>query len=76
MIQTDYKKKVEIIRQKAKEAGRNPDALQMSAFVDPQNGALSADTLKAFREAGASRIVFFSQPFVQEIANWECAGLH
>ncbi len=64
----DYKKKVAIIRQKAKEAGRNPDALQMTAFVDPLNGALSADTLKAFREAGASRIVFFSQPFVQEVA--------
>ncbi len=64
----DYKKKVAIIRQKATEAGRNPEALQMTALVDPQNGALSADTLKAFREAGASRIVFFSQPFLQEIA--------
>lgn len=64
----DYKKKVEIIRKKAKEAGRNPETLQMTAFVDPQNGALSADTLKAFREAGARRLVFYSQPFVQEIA--------
>lgn len=64
----DYKKKVTIIRQKTTEAGRNPDTLQMTAFVDPKNGALSADTLKAFREAGARRIVFFSQPFVQEIA--------
>ena len=70
----DYKKKVAIIRQKAKEAGRNPDALQMTAFVDPQNGALSADTLKAFREAGASRIVFFSQPLVQEIATGNALG--
>jgi len=70
----DYKKKVEIIQQKAKETGRNPDVLQMSAFVDPQNGALSADTLKAFREAGASRIVFFSQPFVQEIATGNALG--
>lgn len=70
----DYKKKVEIIRQTAKEAGRNPDALQMSAFVDPQNGALSTDTLKAFRDAGASRIVLFSQPFAQEIANGNALG--
>ncbi len=65
----DYKAKVQTIRQLAKEAGRNPDALQMSAFVDPQNGAISLDTIKAFRDAGASRIVLFSQTFAQEIAN-------
>ena len=46
----------------------------MSALVDPQNGALSADTLKAFRDAGASRIVLFSQPFAQEIANGNALG--
>ena len=40
----------------------------MSAFVDPLNGALSDDTIKAFRDAGASRIVLFSQPFAKEIA--------
>jgi hypothetical protein len=28
----------------------------MSAFIDPENGTLSADTLKAYRDAGASRI--------------------
>jgi len=64
----DYKTKVHTIRQLAREFGRNPDSLTMSAFVDPQNGALSADTLKAFRDAGASRIVLFSQPFAKEIA--------
>lgn len=65
----DYKAKVNTIKQLAKECGRNPDALQMSAFVDPQNGALSEDTLKAYRDAGAGRIVLFSQEFAQEIAN-------
>jgi probable F420-dependent oxidoreductase len=64
----DYGKKVTTIRQLAKECGRNPDSLTMSAFVDPHNGALSADTMKAFRDAGASRIVLFSQPFAKEIA--------
>src|SRR5215813_1905652 len=64
----DYKTKVATIRQLAKECGRNPDALTMSAFVDPQNGALTADTMKAFRDARASRIVLFSQPFAKEIA--------
>ena len=64
----DYGGKVATIRQLAKEAGRNPDSLTMSAFVDPLNGALSDDTIKAFRDAGASRIVLFSQPFAKEIA--------
>jgi probable F420-dependent oxidoreductase len=64
----DYGKKVTTIRQLAKECGRNPDSLTMSAFVDPHNGALSVDTTKAFRDAGASRIVLFSQPFAKEIA--------
>jgi probable F420-dependent oxidoreductase len=64
----DYGKKVTTIRQLAKECGRNPDSLTMSAFVDPHNGALSVDTMKAFRDAGASRIVLFSQPFAKEIA--------
>ncbi|NOT54547.1 MAG: LLM class F420-dependent oxidoreductase [Deltaproteobacteria bacterium] len=70
----DYKTKVATIRQMAKEAGRNPDTLQMSAFVDPLEGTLSTDTLKAFRDAGASRIVLFSQAFAQEIANGNALG--
>ena len=64
----DYKTKVASIRTMAKEFGRDPDALQMSAFVDPKDGTLSADELKAYRDAGASRIVLFSQPFAQAIA--------
>jgi len=65
----DYGKKVATIRQLATECGRDPEALQMTAFVDPQNGALSADALKAYRDAGASRIVLFSQEFAKEIAD-------
>jgi probable F420-dependent oxidoreductase len=65
----DYGKKVTTIRQLAKEFGRNPDSLTMSAFVDPQNGALSVDAMKAFRDAGASRIVLFAQPFAKEMAD-------
>ncbi len=70
----DYKKKVQTIRQLTKEAGRDPDALQMSAFVDPKDGALSADELQAFRDAGASRIVCFSQAFAKEIAEGNPIG--
>ena len=64
----DYKTKVASIRTMAREFGRDPDALQMSAFVDPKDGTLSADEMKAYRDAGASRIVLFSQPFAQAIA--------
>ena len=64
----DYKTKVESIRAMAREFGRDPDALQMSAFIDPKDGTLSADEMKAYRDAGASRIVLFSQPFAQAIA--------
>ena len=64
----DYKTKVESIRTMAREFGRDPDALQMSAFIDPKDGTLSADEMKAYRDAGASRIVLFSQPFAQAIA--------
>lgn len=70
----DYKNKVGKIRELTKEAGRAPDALQMSAFVDPKDGALSADELKAFRDAGASRIVCFSQAFAKEIAEGNPIG--
>ena len=64
----DYKTKVASIRTMAREFGRDPDALQMSAFIDPKDGTLSADEMKAYRDAGASRIVLFSQPFAQAIA--------
>lgn len=64
----DYKTKVESIRTMAREFGRDPDALQMSAFIDPKDGTLSADEMKAYRDAGASRIVLFSQPFAKAIA--------
>ena len=63
----DYKTKVASIRTMAKEFGRDPDALQMSAFVDPKDGTLSADELKAYRDAGASRIVLFSQPLPRRL---------
>lgn len=71
----DYKKSVATIRKLAKEAGRNPEALQMTALVDPKDGNLSTDELKAYRDAGASRVVLFSQAIVAEMADgktFEC----
>ena len=70
-----YKESVATIRQLTREAGRNPDVLTMTALVDAQDGALAADTLKAYREAGASRIVLFSQPMAREIADGNALGV-
>ncbi len=64
----DYEDKVKSIRRMAKEFGRNADALHMSAFVDPKDGNLSVDEMRAYAEAGANRLVLFSQPFAQSIA--------
>jgi probable F420-dependent oxidoreductase len=66
---TAYKRSVDTIRSLTRAAGRNPDALQMTALVDPKQGALSAADLGAYRDAGAHRIVLFAQPMAAEIAN-------
>jgi probable F420-dependent oxidoreductase len=65
---------VTLLRQLTREAGRNPEALHLSPFVDPQEGNLSCDTLKAYREAGATRVVLLSQHIASEIADGQPAA--
>jgi len=50
-------------------AGRDPQAFIMTPFVDPRGGTLSTDFLKAYADAGAKRIVLFSQAMATEIAD-------
>ncbi len=64
---------VTILRRLTREAGRNPDTLQLSPFVDPQEGNLSRDTLKAYQEAGATRVVLLSQHIGSEMADGQAA---
>jgi len=64
-----FTRDVATIRNLARQAGRNADMLIFSPFVDPKQGALSTDDLKALRDAGASRLVMFAQPMAIEIAN-------
>jgi alkanesulfonate monooxygenase SsuD/methylene tetrahydromethanopterin reductase-like flavin-dependent oxidoreductase (luciferase family) len=64
-----FKKDVATVRTLTREAGRNADAMIFSPFVDPKNGGLSTDDVKAFRDAGARRMVMFSQAMTTEIAN-------
>jgi hypothetical protein len=54
-------------------AGRDPAAFQLSPFVDPRGGSLSLDVLKAYRDAGASRVVLFSQAAAAEMADGQAA---
>jgi hypothetical protein len=47
----------------------------VNGYVDPQDGTLPAEVLKAYREAGASRIVLFSQPLAKEVADGNALGV-
>ena len=55
-------------------AGRNPDTLQFSPFVDPQNGDLSRDALKALQDTGVTRVVLFTQQIGSEMADGQAAA--
>ncbi|HTT76565.1 MAG TPA: LLM class F420-dependent oxidoreductase [Candidatus Binataceae bacterium] len=65
----EFKREVGELRALAKERGRNPDSLQIMAFVAPHEDGVSLDTLKVFQEAGASRLVLFSQRDAIKMAN-------
>jgi probable F420-dependent oxidoreductase len=57
------------LRKLTTEAGRNPDSLQVTAILDPRDGGLSVDDLRRYRDAGANRIVMYSQQTRQEDAD-------
>ena len=50
-------------------AGRDPKTFVMTPFVDPRGGTLTTDFLKAYADAGAERIVLFSQEMAIDIAD-------
>jgi hypothetical protein len=49
------------LRKLACDIGRDPDSLQITALVDPRESGPSLDDLRLYKEAGASRIIIFSQ---------------
>jgi probable F420-dependent oxidoreductase len=57
------------LREVLAEAGRDPAAFVMTPFVDPRGGTLTTDFLKAYADAGAKRIVLFSQQMSIEMAD-------
>lgn len=63
------KRDVGTIRKLAQEAGRSPDAIQVTVIVEPRDGGPSADLMKRYQDAGASRVVIFSQQLGVEMAD-------
>ena len=56
-----FKRDVDELKRVATERGRNPESLHISAFVAPAEDGISLENLKLYREAGAHRLVLFSQ---------------
>jgi alkanesulfonate monooxygenase SsuD/methylene tetrahydromethanopterin reductase-like flavin-dependent oxidoreductase (luciferase family) len=75
----DFGREVAELRERMRAHGRNPDNLLLSPFVDPEQGRLAVETLRAYRAAGARRLVMFyasqtdavadgAAPFLEEAA--------
>jgi probable F420-dependent oxidoreductase len=56
-----FKRDVATLRKLTKDAGRNPDTLHITAIVDPLETGPSTEDLRAYKDAGASRVMVFSQ---------------
>jgi len=63
------KRDVTTLRKLAADKGRKPDELRITALVDPQENGPSLDDLKKYADAGASRVVLFSQRMAISIAD-------
>ncbi len=63
------------LRSLTRERGRDPDLLQISPLVDPMENGPSTDDLKAYRDAGAQRLILLSQQTVAETANGKAIDL-
>jgi probable F420-dependent oxidoreductase len=69
------KRNVATLRKLTSEQGRNPDSLHITAFVDPGENGPSVDELKRYADAGASRVVIFSQKTASAIADGAALNL-
>ncbi|HUA36012.1 MAG TPA: LLM class F420-dependent oxidoreductase [Candidatus Binataceae bacterium] len=58
---SSLKRDIEALRKAASERGRNPDTFDISAFIAPAEDGISSDDLQAYKDAGANRLVLFSQ---------------
>jgi probable F420-dependent oxidoreductase len=70
-----FKRDVAELRRLAAERGRDPASLQITAFAPPHDDGLSTDELKFYEEAGANRLVLFSQRDAIASANGKALDL-
>jgi probable F420-dependent oxidoreductase len=68
-----FAKDVVKLRDLVRRHGRNPDAIDISPLVDPTG--FSANELKAYRDAGANRLIVFSQQIVADNADGKALEL-
>ena len=64
-----FKNDIDALKKAVAEAGRDPESIQVSAFVAPGDDGLSLEDLKLYKAAGAHRLVLFSQRDAIRIAN-------
>jgi probable F420-dependent oxidoreductase len=57
------------LRSLTQQHGRHPERLQVSPLIEPGENGPSSDELKAFRDAGAQRLILLSQQTVAATAN-------
>jgi alkanesulfonate monooxygenase SsuD/methylene tetrahydromethanopterin reductase-like flavin-dependent oxidoreductase (luciferase family) len=63
------KRDVAALRKLATERGRNPDTIHITALVEPHESGPSLDDLRKYADAGASRVVIFSQKMAIAMAD-------
>ena len=66
---TEFAREAKELKDMFRAEGRDPAKLLLTPFVDPENGKLSDAALKAFRDAGAQRLVMFYAWQTQELAD-------
>ncbi len=65
----EFAREAKELKEMFRAEGRDPAKLMLTPFVDPENGKLSDASLKAFRDAGAQRLVMFYAWQTQELAD-------
>jgi probable F420-dependent oxidoreductase len=71
----ELRQSVAQLRTMARQQGRNPELFQISPLVDPGENGPTRDQLKAFREAGAQRLILLSQQTVAATADGKALDL-
>lgn len=65
----ELKASVAQLRKLTAEQGRDPDSILISPLVEPGEHGLSADEVKRYRDAGATRLIYLSQKTIAEAAD-------